>query len=96
MHYIYDLVSDASLLSRNSLIRVCDLLRSRDLSQDINSAQKEAYTSYTAAMEGVTDLGLDEGDLAKDIITTLFLELCREQGWNVLSRGTRRDDTCTE
>lgn len=74
IHYIYDVVSDKSLLDRDTLIRVCDLLYSRDLTQDINMTLRDAYASYNVAIEGIKDLGLEEyADLAKDIVSTLFI-----------------------
>lgn len=74
IYYIYDLLRNSDILNRDTLIRVCDLLSSQDLLQDIQNSIFTEYDSYIDAIEGIKGLDLIEyGNLPDNIITTLFM-----------------------
>ena len=70
-------MNQPQLLDRTLLIRVADLLTSRHLVEDCltTAVYREAHQAYRAATEalGMFDLEPGDLDLARDILTTLFL-----------------------
>lgn len=74
---LYEVVTDDTLLARDTLIRASDLMNSRHLSEDCFSkpAYKPHYTAYQLALEalGALDLETSDLELAKNILATLYL-----------------------
>lgn len=69
-------LSQPSLLERDTLVRVADLLESSHLVQCLNtSVYRSAYDAYRTAYAALEGLGLEPGDLklARDVLATLFL-----------------------
>jgi len=73
----HEVVNHPELLARDSLIRVCDLLKSDHLSKDCltSTVYRDAYKAYRISQEALPTLGLDAEDLplAEDVLATLFL-----------------------
>lgn len=78
--YIYEILTNEDILSRDSLIKTSDLLDSHFLVDDLKHVYVQAYTSYQAALDGVKgmDIEINEKKMSEDIIKTLFL-------WHVAS-----------
>ncbi|HIH77326.1 MAG TPA: hypothetical protein HA341_00095 [Halobacteria archaeon] len=74
IYYIYNILGNSTILNRDTLIRVCDLLSSQDLLQDIQNSLPIEYRSYRDAIESIKSLDLKNYmDLSEDIATTLFM-----------------------
>jgi len=92
IHYVYEVLEQSHILSRQGLVKVADLLDSHNLIIDLQTAvYHEAYQSYQSALQALPDLFDDEQDLgtARDILKTLFL-------WHCAFTGTPRGMTATD
>ena len=73
---LYEVLQNQSLLSRDMLIRVGDLICSEHLIRDCLSkpVYKSHYTAFNNAMQALPSLGIDDDlELAKNLLTTLYL-----------------------
>lgn len=72
----WQVLNHLTLLDRDTLIRVADLLESDHLQDCLNTTvYKPALDAYRVAREGLESLGLEPDDLslARDVLATLFL-----------------------
>lgn len=76
----YETLSNDEILQRDTLINLSDLINSNHLIQDcLNTfVYNSIYKNYQSAINDIQDLELDkdEMELAKSVITTLFLYYC--------------------
>ena len=73
---VWQVLNHPTLLDRDTLIRVADLLESDHLQDCLNTTvYKPALDAYRVAREGLESLGLEPDDLslARDVLATLFL-----------------------
>ncbi len=74
---LYEVITEESLLARDTLIRADDLILSHHLVEDCltKPVYKKHFDAYHLAMEALPTLDLDETDLelARNILTTLYL-----------------------
>ncbi len=79
IHYVYEVLEQSHIFSRQGLVKVADLLDSHNLITDLQTAvYREVYQSYHGALQALPDLFDDEQDLAmaRDVLKTLFLWHC--------------------
>jgi hypothetical protein len=79
IHYVHEVLDNASALNRQGLIKVADLLDSPNLIHDLQTAvYHEAYQAYQSALSALTDLFDEDQDLqmAREVLKTLFLWYC--------------------
>ncbi len=73
---LYEVLQNQELLARDTLIRASDLILSQHLLKDClnKPVYKSHFTAYNNAMQALPNLDIDDDlDLAKSILTTLFL-----------------------
>jgi len=73
---LYQALQDQQLLTRDTLIRVCDLMQSAHLKECLNTTTyRSHYIAYNNALQALPSLGLSDDDLelAKNLLATLYL-----------------------